>query len=179
MSRTSHGPRRRTSLRTACLIVSLCAASGCAKEVSPEVLAARARLQLDALPEGAISIEQARQQAAESPDVVLMVKVGNRNFENWSMDHEATFFVSEGLPGSEYNVAPDHDPSTCPFCKWRWKDADSLAILEVVDAAGVVLPISARELLELSPGDELAVVGRGEVDETGFLKVQVSGVWRL
>lgn len=156
------------------LVVALPALEGCGQSVPPEVLAIRERLLAKQEPEGAITIEQARKQVAEDPNVTLIVRVGNRNFTNWSAEKQATFYVSEGFPGSDYNVGPDHDASTCPFCKWKWKEEDSMAVVQVVNEAGDVLPHSAESVLDLAPGDTLTLQGEGTVDESGFLLVRLS-----
>ncbi|QDT35396.1 hypothetical protein [Thalassoglobus polymorphus] len=161
------------------LLAILVVASGCGEQVPAEVLAIRSRLLLDEEPTGAITIEQAREQVAESPgEMVLIVRVGNRNITTWSSKDEATFFVSEGFPDSDYNIGPDHDPSTCPFCKWKWKEEDSLAIIKVVDASGNVVPYSAEQIFDFKPEDFVVVTGSGELDEVGTLNVQLDGLYK-
>ena len=152
--------------------------SGCGEQLPPEVVAIRSGLLLEEEPTGAITIEQARQLAAETPEeMVLIVRVGNRNVTNWSASDEATFFVSEGFPDSDYNIGPDHDPSTCPFCKWKWKEEDSLAILEVVDESGATVPFPAEQIFGFQPEDFVVVTGEGRVDDVGTLNVRVSGIY--
>lgn|GEM_PF-1364171 len=160
------------SLPLACLLLG-----GCGQPVAPEILAVREQLIVPQEPQGAITIEQARQQVEDDPNVTLTVKVGNRNFPEWSAENQATFYVSEGFPGSDYNVGPDHDPSTCPFCKWKWKEEDSLAVVHVVDESGEVLPYSAETVLDVAPGSTLTIQGDGSVDESGFLNVRLTGLF--
>ena len=109
--------------------------------------------------------------------MTLIVRVGNRNFTSWSDENHATFYVSEGFPGSDYNVGADHNASTCPFCKWKWKEEDSLAIVQVVDAEGEVLPHAAGAIFDLSQGSKVTIRGEGSVDETGFLIVQLASLF--
>jgi len=99
--------------------------------------------------------------------VTLIVKVGNRNFTNWSDENQATFYVSEGFPGSDYNVGPDHDASACPFCKWKWKEVDSFAVVDVVNEAGDVLPLSAETIFNLTCGSTVTREGNESLDEAG------------
>lgn len=160
------------SLPLVCLLLG-----GCGESIPPEILAARQRLLLDKEPQGAISIEDARKLVADDPLVTLIVKVGNRNFENWSEQNQARFFVSEGFPGSDYNIGPDHDPSTCPFCKWKWKEEDSLAVVQVVDESGNMLSVSADSVLDLNDGDVITIEGKASADDSGFLNVQLSSLY--
>ncbi|QDU38996.1 hypothetical protein Mal4_33290 [Maioricimonas rarisocia] len=170
--RVEHRPWLLLSLPLACLLLG-----GCGQSVAPEILALREQLIVPQEPQGAITIEQARQQVEDDPNVTLTVKVGNRNFPEWSAENQATFYVSEGFPGSDYNVGPDHDPSTCPFCKWKWKEEDSLAVVHVVDESGEVLPYSAETVLDVAPGSTLTIQGDGSVDESGFLNVRLTGLF--
>ncbi|QDT38528.1 hypothetical protein Pan189_29220 [Stratiformator vulcanicus] len=159
------------------LPVACVALGGCGESVPPEVLTVREQLLLEQEPQGAVTIEQARRQVADNPEVTLIVKVGNRNFEDWSAEDQATFYVSEGYPESDYNIGPDHDPSTCPFCRWKWKEEDSYAVIQVVDQQGEVLPHSAGTVFDLAPGKVVTVTGDGSVDAHGFLVVQLSGLF--
>lgn len=152
-------------------------AAGCNTGLPPAMEELRTQVLLNQEPGGAITIEEARQKATEPVEVTLKVKVGNRNFPEWSAADQAIFYVSEGYPDSDYNIDEDHDPSTCPFCKWKWKEEDSLAILQIPDADGEIAPISAQQLLNLKVGDQLTVTGTATRDETDFLQVNVSGVY--
>ncbi len=165
--------------RTVSMYLLLAIMSGCGESVSPEVLAIRSQVLLDDEPTGAITIEQARKQVAEnSENVVLIVKIGNRNIPAWSSKDKASFFVSEGFPESDYNIGPDHDPSTCPFCKWKWKEEDSRAILEVLDESGGVVPYPAEQLFNVKPDDFVVVTGHGRLDDLGTLYVQITGLYK-
>lgn len=171
---------RRTASRvwTLLLLPAVCMAlGGCAQSVPTEVLAIRERLLLEQEPQGAVTIEQARKQVAENSDVTLIVKVGNRNFTNWSAENQTTFYVSEGFPGSDYNVGPDHDSSACPFCKSKWKEGDSFAVVQIVNEMGEVLPHSTESIFDLAPGTTVTVEGHGLVDEAGVLIVRLSGLF--
>lgn len=171
---------RRTASQAWLLLVlpvAYLSLAGCGQSIPPELLSIRERLLLEQEPQGAITIEQARLQVAEDPGVTLTVKVGNRNFTNWSEEKQATFYVSEGFPGSDYNVGPDHDASTCPFCKRKWKEENSLAVVQVVNEAGDVLPLSAESIFNLTPGRTLTIKGQGLIDESGVLLVRLSGLF--
>lgn len=169
--------KRHLALMGLCL--SLTTFSGCGEQTSPEVTSLRTLLLLKEEPSGAVSIEEARQLVSEKPeDLVLILRVGNRNLSTWSSEDQATFFASEGYPGSDYNIGPDHDPSTCPFCKWKWKDEDSMAIMEVVNEQGEAVPYSAVQIFNFKPEDFIVVKGTGQLDEEGMLKVQISGLYK-
>lgn len=152
------------------LLITVFCCSGCQGDTAEMVELRRAVL-LAEEPTPSVTIEQARQTVADSEEVVLIGKVGVPKIERWHEPTSAEFAVSEGTPGSEYNVGPDHDPSTCPFCSNRWKDEDSLAIVKLMDDHGQVLPVNPLKLLRVSEGDQIVVRGQPVLNESGFLEV--------
>ncbi len=163
-----------------CLLAVLTLASGCAESVSPEVAGVRSQLMLESQPEGVVPIEKARQLLAEDDapqEIVLTVRVGNKDFPQWYFDEGAIMVVSEAFPGSDYNVGPDHDSSTCPFCRWKWKNEDSLAMVEFVDDDGNVRPERCDELLGVEAGDVLTIRGMASLDEVGHLNLRPTGIF--
>jgi len=168
----------RMSGATLILSIGLFLLPGCGQSSSAEFDAVRNRLLLDQEPENAVTIEQARQSAAETDEVTLIVKVGNRNFTTWHDTEHAAMFVSEGFPGSDYNVGPGHDSSTCPFCKWKWKEVDSMAILQITDESKNVLPISCDQIFDFQEGDEIVITGKPLLDvEAETLRVALTGLY--
>lgn len=170
----------RIGLQLAFIVVSLQQLTGCGASVHPEVLALRTRLTLASSPAGGMTIEEARTKLAadeHDQEVVLTVRAGNKNYSAWCFDKDAVMVASEATPGSDYNVGPDHDASTCPFCKWKWKDEDSLVFLKIVDEAGSDVAWRCNQILDLSVGDTLSVTGTGSLDDGGFLHVQLTGVF--
>jgi len=162
------------------LMCSLMAMSGCGESLPAEMVELRSQLMLTNEPAGAVTIEQARQQLQEDAsknEFVLKVRTGNKNYPNWSFDDGAVMVVSEAFPGSDYNVGPDHDASTCPFCRWKWKNEDSLAMLQIVNAEGEVLLARCDQLLDLQLGDTLTIQGEGALNEVGLLTVNLSGIF--
>lgn len=151
---------------------------GCSTREDPQVVAWRQALLLETEPTGTVTIETARAQIEEQPEVVLIGKAGMiRDLTQWWETGQAMFLISEGFPGSDYNIGPDHDPQTCPFCRWKWKTEDSRATIICVDAAGEVIPVDPRVLLQLKEGQEIVIRGRGTLDAEGMLQVTTSALF--
>ncbi|MEW4487052.1 hypothetical protein AB1L42_03175 [Thalassoglobus sp. JC818] len=174
-----HGlPVDFSSLSIRVFLVLTVLTAGCTQQLPREMEEIRSRLMVSEEPAEPITIEEARQLATEPTEVTLIVRVGNRNFPKWSAENQAIFYVSEAFPGSDYNVDADHDPSTCPFCKWKWKQEDSLATVTVTNAEGEIAPISADRLLGLNEGDIVVVRGLAEVDETEYLSIAATEIFK-
>lgn len=167
-------------MRTSNLIVILTVAgilSGCAPGEDPQVTAWREQILVPDEPTGAVTIADARQHVDEQPEIVLIGRVGVEDVPQWWDKGRATLLMSEGYPGSDYNPGPDHDPQTCPFCRWKWKFEESMAAIAFVDSDDNVIPVDVRTLLKVSEGDVIVVRGTGSLDESGILNVAATGVY--
>lgn len=153
------------------------ASTGCGAPVDPRIQAFRVSVLLKAEPTGAVTIEEARQQIEVAPRIVLIGKVGSKDIPNWWQEGRATLVISEGFPGSDYNISPDHDPRTCPFCKWKWKTVDSFAVVELITSDASVIPVDAPTLLPVKAGDVVVVQGTGRLAEDGSLTLAADGVF--
>jgi hypothetical protein len=151
--------------------------SGCMPGEDPQVVQWREQILLPDEPTGAVTIADARQHVDEQPEIVLIGRVGVQDIPQWWEKDRATLLMSEGYPGSDYNPGPDHDPQTCPFCRWKWKFEESMAAIAFVDAAGDVIPVDVRTLLKLTEEDVVVVRGTGSLDESGILNVTATGVF--
>jgi len=159
------------------LILALLCQPGCGTAEDPQVLAWRQSLLLASEPTDAVTIADARNLIAEKPEVVLIGRVGVKDMPKWWSEDRALLLISEGFPGSEYNPPPDHDPKTCPFCRWKWKFEESMAKLTFVDKSGTPIPVDVRKLLKLSENDVVVIQGTGTLDDTGILNVAATGVF--
>lgn len=160
-----------------CLLCLLLLHWGCVTEDNPQVLQYRERFLLSEKPEGAISIEQARETLQENEDIILSLRVGSRDVPQWWTNNKATMVVSEGLPGSHYNLSNGHDPETCPFCRWKWKVENATALVEFRDQQGVIIPLDCRSLLDVRENDQLLVSGKATLNGEGFLELTAEGVY--
>ena len=157
------------------LLFLVCA--GCGGLVDPQIQAYRDSVLLKTEPTGAVTIEQAREHLEETNRIVLIGKVGNADIPNWWQEGRATLIVSEGFPGSDYNITPDHDPRTCPFCKWKWQVVDSFALIELVAKDASIIPVDAPTLLSVKAGDVVVVCGIGRLAEDGSLILAADGIF--
>ena len=157
--------------------LALAVIQGCSPAEDPQVTQYRSALLLSEEPAGSVTIEDARSNIESTTDVVLTGRIGARDLPNWWIDGSASFYISEGTDGSHYNAGPDHDPSTCPFCRRKWKVEDSMAIIHLVDASGHRVTLNANNLLDVEEGDVVVVRGSAKLDESGFLAVESDGVF--
>ncbi|TWT35100.1 hypothetical protein KOR42_51950 [Thalassoglobus neptunius] len=97
-----------SNLSARILILLAVLTSGCSQQLPQGMEEIRTRVLVSEEPENPITIEEARQLAAEPTEVTLIVRVGNRNFPKWFAESQAIFYVSEAFPGSDYNVDADH-----------------------------------------------------------------------
>ena len=157
-----------------CLIIQFC---GCETVENPQVHHYRQRYFLSEKPEGAISIEQARESIQENENVTLSVWIGARDIPQWWTRDKATMVVSEGLPGSHYNSGDGHDPESCPFCRWKWKVENSAAFVEFRDIHDEIIPLDCKSMLGLEENDHVILKGKGHLNGEGFLEMVVEGVY--
>lgn len=151
--------------------------TGCTPAEDPQVTKYRNNLLLREEPAGSVTIESARSEINSKTNVVLTGRIGTRELSQWWIDGSASFYVSEGMPDSHYNVGPDHDPSTCPFCRHKWKLHDSMAIVHLVDKSGERISIPATDLLDVEKDDIVVATGTASLDESGFLVIESTGLF--
>ena len=151
--------------------------AGCGPSVDPQTAQHRDALLLSQEPTGAVTIEDARSEIESTSRIVLMGRIGARDVPQWWIDESASFFISEGMPDSHYNAGPDHDPSTCPFCKRRWKLEDSMAIVHLVDDAGQPIQVEIKDLLDIEEHDVVVLQGDASLEESGMLVLNCDGVY--
>ncbi|REJ88393.1 MAG: hypothetical protein DWQ34_22685 [Planctomycetota bacterium] len=159
------------------MAIAAIGALGCGKAEDPRAARYRDSILLSTAPTGAVTIEDARAEIDSTDRVVLKGRIGARDMPQWWFEGSASFVVSEAMPGSHYNAGPDHDPSTCPFCRRKWKLEDSMAIVRLVDASGQDIPVTITDLLDLDEGDIVVVQGDASLDESGLLVVDSDGVY--
>jgi len=171
-----------TSMKTLSLILmplamSLVAVAGCIqpKVEDPAILAQRSKLVLDAEPQGAVSITDARKSLKDEREIVLIGKVGAGDSTPFEQGKTA-FLISDGgtqAEGHDHN-APGHDAENCPFCKRRKKL--SMAMVQFVDGEGHVLPIDARELLGVKENQVVVVKGLAKLNDLDVMVVTADGI---
>jgi hypothetical protein len=152
----------------------------------------RDRLQLASEPAGAVDVLAARARAAQ-PDaadrkVVVVGRIGG--MPNPWPDMHADY---PWYPGQASLLLVDLDTSRqfaahmkahgtntadCMFCRRKAeKSATSIAVVNFVDDAGNILPVDARELLDLRAGQTIVVRGTAELLGGTMLVINADGVY--
>jgi hypothetical protein len=119
----------------------------------------------------------------ETPDqwteVVLLARVGGVGEHTWDPERAAfTVLDLSAVDDVSQHKSSDHDADQCPFCRAKERKLlECTAVVEIVDAAGQVPAVDARQLLGLKEGQDIVVRGRARIDSLGGLSVQADGVF--
>jgi hypothetical protein len=164
-------------LSAATLVLSAVVFAGCDSSQDRVIRNYRERFMLDSEPSNPAAIADAKESVAEDPDVVVLGQIAAGQQEAFSK-LEASFVLSELTTDKEgHGHGEGHDASSCPFCKRRTAKA-AVASVQFVDESGKVIPIDARQLLNLKPGDVVVVRGRAEIVEgIDLLKLTADGIY--
>lgn len=152
---------------------------GCAKTPDgpdPRFAAQRAKYLLTHEPSGALPVLDAREELAGDGSVTLVGQVGGTP-EPMSKA-KASFVVADPTLLSD-DGHDDHEcGDNCPFCKRKQESqANGLALVEIVDEAGGVVPIGAAALFGLQAEQTVVVHGQAEIDNLGNLVVKARGLY--
>ncbi len=164
---------------TALLLVCTGLVWGCAKAPAgpdPRFAAERAKYLLPSEPSGALPVLDAREELACDGRVTLVGQVGGA--PQPLSESQASFVVADPTlltdDGHEHHECGDD----CPFCKRKQEnEAHGLALVEIVDEQGSVVPIGAAALLGLEPETTIVVHGQAEIDSLGNLVVKARGLY--
>lgn len=126
-------------------------------------------------PDGAQSILAVREQLQEGENYVLFGRVGGVP-DPWSPG-KAAFVMADPVAQMELESDGHTCNDGCAFCKKKeGHPSRHLATVRVIDEAGKVVSIDARQLLDLDADDMVVVRGRVETDKLGNLIVHADGV---
>jgi hypothetical protein len=139
--------------------IAFLAFQGCGRDPLRDVAAKLSKLSVDE--SQAVTIEDAIAQCSETPTLLIKAKVGAGKGDTFDKKR-SEFLVSE-IPNDEHASDPNHDPSSCPFCRKRAEKAPTV-VIRVIDASGKSLPRSAEELFSLKKGMHVLVQGSGTYD---------------
>ena len=150
--------------------------SSAASAAAPSAGTDRARFLLAAEPAGARGVRDARKDAKDGDDVVIVGRIGGER-KPW-VDGRATFRVVD----SAFKPCNERDDDGC---KTPWDyccdDTDELrqgmATVKVVDGEGKTVAVDARELLGVKELQTVVVKGKAKRDAEGNLTVLASGVY--
>ena len=151
--------------------------AGCGPTNAPPTSAkADSQLLLPAEPAGAITPTEAMESHTEAKPIVLAGRIDAGDFDPFESG-QATFMLSELPDAAHAGDDPDH-ADNCPFCKRKLEKAPK-AVVKIVDSAGEVMPVDARDLLGIAKGDVVVVRGSGRYSETvNLVEITADGIFR-
>lgn len=163
-----------------CLTAALL--TGCTVSTDPTIAAQRERLLLDEEPPGAVGVLDLAEslvddQQAESLQVVVLGKIGG--VENPWTDGMATFVIADPFLLMELEDGPHGADCDCPFCRASSESSntDGMALVQVLDDQGRIIPIDARELLGIENDETIVIQGQASVNQLGHLVLSANGVY--
>ncbi|MDA9934666.1 hypothetical protein N9B88_02740 [Rubripirellula sp.] len=91
-------------------------------------------------------------------------------------DGVASFMISQLPEGDHAEGDPDH-ADNCPFCKRKLKNAPK-AVVRILDDAGEVMPVDARQLLGIAKGDVVVVRGSATyLEPVNTVQIDAEGIF--
>jgi hypothetical protein len=142
----------------------------------PQAIADGSRFLAASEPAGAKGVRDARKDAKDGDDVVVVGRIGGEK-QPW-VEGRAVFRLID----SAFTPCSERKGDTC---KTPWDyccdDADELhkgmATVKVVDGQGKTVPVDARALLGVKELQTVVVTGKAKRDEGGNLTVLASGLY--
>jgi hypothetical protein len=174
----------------ACLLAFWCSIALAADRA--DLAAHRARLQLADAPEEPANVLEVRKRLKTEPDVpnthevTLVGQIGGMP-NPWNDTHpdfpwfagQASFFLVDNNVAAQFaNHAKSHGGNhNCAFCqRLAAKKAHAIAVVNLVDEAGNILPIDSRELLGLEEHQQVILHGHAELLGGTMLVVHADGI---
>ena len=153
--------------------------AGCSQEssgVDPRWAVQRENLLLDHEPDGAVGVLDAREMIPHAGKLVIVGRIGGVD-DPWGRD-EASFAIADPSWAPDDHATHEDCGDDCPFCSAKEDSAnDAVALVQVVDEAGKVLPVDARALLGVDTDQMVVVLGDAEVNSLGLLVVSAQGIY--
>lgn len=123
-------------------------------------------------------------EAGERSEVTLVGRIPkqlSQGLSPWG-ENESTFVVVESTKDDESaHAGPGHDPDNCPFCKRRREEGkstvNSLALIQIVDDEGKVLPNDPRSLLGIKENQVVVARGVAVRDSLGNITLAATGLF--
>jgi hypothetical protein len=144
---------------------------GCAKTSEPTATTSEAIL--TAKPAGALGVIQARKEAKDKQDVIVVGRIGGdmKPF----IDGIAAFSIVD----TELKPCPDEEgcPTPWDYCCDTDKLPERKALVKVVDGSGKPVASDARQLLGVKELSTVTVRGKASRDEAGNLTILATGIF--
>lgn len=158
---------------------------GCSQQsaVDQESAVIRKQLLVQQLPGESSTISAARLMVLEkkaSGEPVELVITGNidaNGHDPWETDQSAFAVTDASDEFVRVAKAHNHDDGDCPFCKHKSDPNQFMAVVQVVDDQGKVLPRSAKGLLGLKTKQTIVIQGQGTLNEQDMLVVVPKAIY--
>ena len=155
-------------------VLMLSAISGCA-DLSPEVVAARAKFVLSASPGEQRGIAWIRKDLNEGTiedpaDIIVRGRIYAGDVPPWETG-EAAFILTDitGHDGDD-----KHDPYSCPYCSEKIEDHIAMVRFQGDDG---VLQVDTRELFGVSEKQVVVIRGKGTIGDDNMLEIDADGIY--
>lgn len=126
-------------------------------------------------PDGAIGVIEARESAKDGEEIVVVGQIGGSSHP-W-IDGRAAFTL---LDASMSVVAEGEECSGEQICMGDCCRAERVCcttLVKVINDAGELIPVDARNLLGVTAEDTVVIRGKAKKDEKGNFLVVASGVY--
>jgi hypothetical protein len=167
------------------LFLTIAFAGGCRKADNPSApstaqervpTAAGKKYLLPQEPSGSKSVLNARKDAKDGEDIVLVGRIGG-DAKPW-VEGRASFWIVDTSLKSCKETEDDNCPTPWDYCCIpRNELTAAMATVKIVDETGQTIPTDARELLGVKELQTIVVRGRARRDESGNLIVLASGIF--
>ncbi len=156
----------------------LVAIAGCSQEPSEPTSKTTidgTKFLLNQEPEGAKEVIQAREDAEEGADVVLVGRIGG-SANPWIEDRAAFTIVDNSLKACS-DIPGDTCKKPWDYCCETPKLPTATALIKVVDENGDLVKEDASALLNVQELSTVVVQGKAKRDDDGNLTVLASGIY--
>jgi hypothetical protein len=150
--------------------------SGCEKPLDPRIVDFRKTFEAATVPAGETPVPEARKAAkvVQPPAPVKVVVRGRINAgESPPWESGKSAFVITDAAGHDGDES--HNPHTCPFCSRNIQDL--LVRVEFTDKSGQLIPLDARELLNVTEFQLVVVEGMGMINESDILVLNATQIY--
>lgn len=169
-----------------CLGLGLVVASmiGCGEEAATETASTGetaapaidgSQFLLDAEPESAMSVIDARKDVADGDDIVVLGRIGG-DLNPWIEGRAAFKLVDDSLRACS-DIPGDMCTKPWDYCCETDKLPTGTALVKVVDTDGKLVKAGAKELLDVGELYTVVVKGKAKRDDANNLTILASGIF--
>lgn len=126
-------------------------------------------------PEGAKEVIQAREEAKDGEDVLVVGRIGGS--KNPWIDGKAAFTIVDNSLKACSDIPGDKCPIPWDYCCEIDNLPTSTALVKVIDENGKLVEANANKLLKVEELSTVIVQGKAKRDDSGNLTVLASGIY--